>query len=193
MIFSAICAEGNDIKKNASGTKVIESRERKNAIFGFKIGLMTAGDVKVDDVTSRLKSGYSLGAFYDFKTSVKTSLGFAIETHRIKPDSNNIEKNMLDLSIYIKGTYYSNSSNFFFRPCLSAGYGRIGGEMYYPSSNYVIIKGSLEALIFPEKGNVGCLAEIGFICSPWGQPEGYSEAKISAKPRLLIRIGMAIR
>jgi hypothetical protein len=173
----------------------VDTREVKRMVYGFKIGMMGGGRIYTDVMDSTLNSGYSVAAFLDFKTRLATSIGLSVEAHRVRPKGIDIAKTMLDISICLKGSFYRDASRFFVRPCVSVGYGHLGGESpWYASSSYLLLKGSLELLWFPREHRNGYIGEIGLLGSPYGRAGSSPfDVRITADPRLLVRVGIAFR
>jgi hypothetical protein len=124
-----------------------------------------------------------------------TSIGLAVEIHRVRPKGIDIAKTMLDISVCLKGSFYHDASRFFVRPGISAGYGHLGDESpWYSSSSYLVLKGSLELLWFPREHHCGYVGEIGLLGSPYGKAGSSPyDVRITADPRLLIRVGIVMR
>ena len=173
----------------------IDNREVKRAVFGVKGGFMTAGDAHVGSWARPLRSGTSMGAFFDLRTRSWVSFGLSVESHRVRPEGMEDAKQMLVLSINLMGSYQRDSSRFFVRPCLSFGYGHLPEVGYLPASYYLIMKGTVEALYFPRGLFFGFVGEVGLIGCPLGKAQNtrISDTNITANPRLLLRIGIGFR
>jgi len=178
----------------------VDRREVKQTILGLKVGLFGSGDVTIKNgwkYNAKLESGYSLAAFVDFRTRSMTSLGLSLEMHHIQPSAMDIAKNMLDISMNLKGAFHTSRTRLVVRPCLGLGFGLLGGERVgwftAHSSNYFIVKGTLELLLLSSVRRPGFVWELGMIAAPWGKESGSNGHTLSAAPRLLARLGIVLR
>ena len=126
-----------------------------------------------------------------------TSLGFSLEVHHIKPAAMDIAKNMIDISMNLKPAFHTDRTRLVVRPCLGLGFGMLGGERVgwftVHSSNYILVKGTLEFLMLGTGRRPGFVWEIGVITAPWGKESGSFGYTLSAAPRLLARLGVVLR
>lgn len=177
-----------------------DSREVKQTLYGFKIGMFGSGDATIKNgirYDAGLESGYSLAGFVDLKTRSLTSIGLSMEIHHIKPEAIDNSKNMLEFSLNVKGAFHKERTRMVIRPCLSLGYGMLGGERHawfvVNSSNYFIVKGTMEILLLSRARQPGFLLEVGVFASPFGKETGDNGHSLYADPRLLMRLGMVFR
>lgn len=72
------------------------------------------------------------------------------------------------------------------RPGITLGYGSMPGNYYVDSTEYLIVKPSLEILVLSSTGTM-FVYEIGFLSAPTGGNTDYS---VSLSPTLLLRAGI---
>ena len=198
LLLTSAVLEASVRQKSSSETR--PTSEVKKTLYGFKVGYFGSGDVTIKngwEYTAELESGYSFAGFVDFRTRAMTSLGLSLEMHHIKPAAMDIAKNMIDISMNLKGAFHRNSARLVVRPCLGLGFGMLGGERVgwftVHSSNYFIVKGTLELLVLGPGKRPGFVWEMGIITAPWGKESGSNGYSLSAAPRLLARLGIVFR
>lgn len=211
-VFAAACGIGSDAFASARSTEQfvkpkpkVGMRRASPTILGLAVGLFTSADITIkpsrlySEYDWKLNSGYSLSGFVDLPTCAFTSIGFSLETHRIRPEGLDVEKNMLDLSINIKGNACHPRGSNVLKPCIALGYGRLPsvdyGFLKVNSSSFITLKAYFEFSHLPESGAPGFLVQLGILASPYGRGTvgsvGNMSVDVVCKPRFLLRIGTA--
>ncbi len=191
-------------KKPGETTASANQREATPTIYGIAFGFFGAADVtvKLSSPTSEykwgLKSGYSVAAFVDFGSRSWTSLGLSLETHRITPADMDLAKNMLDLSLNLKGNFRSSKCGLVVKPCAAVGFGYLPSAHYrnyeISSSSFIVVKGFLEFSRLATGRRPGLLMQLGVIAAPYGRAsENDRRASVICKPRLLLRAGVVFK
>ncbi len=133
--------------------------------YGLKGGFVSPGTWFVGDFEYDPDAGFTLGGFLDHKLGQKILGGGSLDFHRI--NAYETSGMLMDFGITIKALIYSETSNMTFRPWIGISYGSLGKMDIYASSQYMILKGGVEA-VFSTSGGTSWLGEIGL----WGAPDG---------------------
>ncbi len=159
---------------------------------GVKVGLNTAGDVKIESVTGEQNSGYNLCLFADFPAGGRLYYGSAIQVLRMRwsvhSDSLSYEESetLLDIGITMKAYIGKPDRGLVLRPGFKIGYGTMRRRGTLNGTNYLTLQAMLE-LMYLRPNATGFLIDAGVWSAPSG---GDSEVDINVGPLAFIRIGM---
>lgn len=146
---------------------------KKSTVFGVKGGLIAPGSVELDGDVYDTDSGFSLGAFLDYKLSPKVCGGVFFDLDQLTSENESV--NFIDIGLMLKALIYKRTGNLTLKPGLGFGYGILPSVDDIGSTTYLTIKASAEIVASTHR-SFSWLGEIAIFGAPWGGNDLYDTA-----------------
>jgi hypothetical protein len=160
-------------------------------VSGVKIGMSSAGDVRIDDAELTHSNSLTVGFFGDLPWGDHFSYGMAVDLLWMNwsggAESFDLPRSeaLLDVSLNFKGEVSCFDDQLAVRPGVGIGFGTMRRRATLNGTNYLTLKAFVET-IYSLPGDRGILAEIGVWQAPSG---GDDDTLVHIGPLLLLRFG----
>jgi hypothetical protein len=160
-------------------------------VSGVKIGISSAGDVRIDDAELTHSNSLTVGFFGDLPWGDHFSYGMAVDLLWMNwsggAESFDLPRSeaLLDVSLNFKGEVSCFDDQLAVRPGVGIGFGTMRRRATLSGTNYLTLKAFVET-IYSLPGDRGILAEIGVWQAPSG---GDDDTLVHIGPLLLLRFG----